>query len=50
MMTAWDYNPRGINDSRATSAIGTVGEVDWTYATPSLEGVVECLIDTRTQT
>jgi hypothetical protein len=24
-------------------------EVDWTYATPSLEGVV-CLIDTRTQT
>jgi hypothetical protein len=49
-MTAWDFNPRGLGGNRAKSVIGTAGEVDWTYAAPSLEGVVECLIDTRTQT
>ena len=42
--------PRGLGDDRAKSVIGMAGEVDWTYAAPSLEGVIECLIDTRTQT
>jgi hypothetical protein len=50
MMTAWDFNPRGLGGNRATSVRGMAGEVDWTYAAPSLEGVVRCLIDTRTQT
>jgi hypothetical protein len=50
MMTAWDFNPRRLGGDRAKSVRGTAGEVDWTYAAPSLEGVVECLIDTRTQT
>jgi hypothetical protein len=50
MVTAWDFNPRGLGGNRAKSVRGTAGEVDWTYAAPSLEGVVECLIDTRTQT
>jgi hypothetical protein len=50
MMMVWDFNPRGLGGNRAKSVIGMAGEVDWTYAAPSLEGVVECLIDSRTQT
>jgi hypothetical protein len=50
MMTAWDFNPHRLSDDRAKSVRGTAGEVDWTYAAPGLEGFVECLIDTRTQT
>jgi hypothetical protein len=42
--------PSRLGGNRAKSVIGKTGEVDWTYAAPSLEGVIECLIDTRTQT